>query len=245
MLQQTQVERVVPKWYAWLEQFPTLEALARASRADAIRAWQGLGYNLRAVRLHSIATQVMVEFEGALPNTLEGLLALKGIGRYTAGAVACFAYGLPVSIVDTNVRRVLGRVFRDADGTLDDVADAVLAPGEAYAWNQALMDLGATLCRSEAPLCLVCPVRDLCASAGQVVARTRAKQSRFAGSARYFRGRVLDALRTLPDGAAISVDELAMRIEPHCTDERLRELVEGMIADGLVQRDGDARLKLA
>jgi len=244
MLQQTQVERVVPKWHAWLDQFPTLEALARASRADAIRAWQGLGYNLRAVRLHSIATQVMVEFDGVLPITLEGLLTLKGVGRYTAGAVACFAYGLPVSIVDTNVRRVLGRVFRDAGGSVQEVADAVVPTREAYAWNQALMDLGATMCRAEAPLCLLCPVHDLCASAGQVSVRKTAAQPRFAGSTRYFRGRVLDALRTLPEGQTLALDELAMRFEPACSAQRLDVIVEGLAADGLVERDRDKRLKL-
>ena len=90
MLQQTQVDRVVPKWLAWLERFPTLLDLARASRADAIRAWQGLGYNLRAVRLHAIASQVAVDYSGELPREVAGLLRLKGIGRYTAGAVACF-----------------------------------------------------------------------------------------------------------------------------------------------------------
>ena len=112
MLQQTQVDRIAPRWRAWLEQFPTLRDLAAASRADVIRAWQGLGYNLRAVRLHEIARQVTDEGGGMLPRTLDGLLALRGIGRYTAGAVACFAYEQPVSMVDTNVRRVLSRCLR-------------------------------------------------------------------------------------------------------------------------------------
>src|SRR6266700_6892192 len=111
MLQQTQVDRVVPKWHAWLERFPTLADLARASRADAIRAWQGLGYDVRAVRLHSIATQVVADHGGELPRSVEALVHLKGVGRYTAGAVACFAYEQPVAMVDTNVRRVLSRVF--------------------------------------------------------------------------------------------------------------------------------------
>ena len=161
MLQQTQVDRIAPRWKAWLEQFPTLRDLAAASRADVIRAWQGLGYNLRAVRLHEIARQVTDEGGGALPRTLDGLLALRGIGRYTAGAVACFAYEQPVSMVDTNVRRVLGRVFAPSLA-VDEVADVVLPPHAAYAWNQALMDLGATLCRADRPLCLVCPLLNLC-----------------------------------------------------------------------------------
>src|SRR5262249_14231695 len=111
MLQQTQVDRVIPKWHAWLERFPTLGDLAGAPRSEAIRAWQGLGYNLRAVRLHEIACQVVAEHGGTLPRNVAGLRALKGIGRYTAAAVACFAYEQPVAMVDTNVRRVLSRVF--------------------------------------------------------------------------------------------------------------------------------------
>jgi A/G-specific adenine glycosylase len=250
MLQQTQVERVIPKWHAWLRQFPTLADLARASRADAIRAWQGLGYNLRAVRLHEIAGQVAAEFGGELPRSLEGLLSLKGVGRYTAGAVACFAFGQPVAMVDTNVRRVLSRVFGGQGESAQALADAVVPRQAAYAWNQALMDLGATLCRAEAPLCLVCPLMEVCASAGQVRRRVGRRVGRrstpppFAGSTRYFRGRVLDGLRTLPVGAAMSVAELAAGMQPACAPERLEGLLERMTADGLVVRDERGWLRL-
>ena len=112
MLQQTQVDRVLPKYREFLDRFPTLQALAAAPASEAIKAWAGLGYNMRAVRLHEIARQAVAEYGGELPAALDGLLALKGIGRYTAGAVACFAFGLPVATVDTNIRRVLWRVFR-------------------------------------------------------------------------------------------------------------------------------------
>ena len=115
MLQQTQVERVLPKYREFLARFPTFAALAAEPVGEAIKAWAGLGYNQRAVRLHGIARQVVEEFGGQLPNTLDGLMALKGIGRYTAGAVACFAFGLPVATVDTNIRRVLWRVFRGVE----------------------------------------------------------------------------------------------------------------------------------
>jgi A/G-specific adenine glycosylase len=249
MLQQTQVERVIPRWHAWLGQFPTVTALARASRADAIRAWGGLGYNLRAVRLHGLATQVVAEFGGELPRSVAGLMKLGGIGRYTAGAVACFAFELPVAMVDTNVRRVLGRVFATdlaSPTAAQRLADAVLPAHAAYAWGQALMDLGATLCRAEAPLCLVCPLLDVCASAGQVVPRRspRASPPRFAGSSRYFRGRVLDALRALPSGRAISIDKLAQRIAPGCEVARLRGVLERLVADGLVARDALGHVRL-
>ncbi len=239
MLQQTQVDRVIPRWYAWLARFPTLVDLARASRADAIRAWQGLGYNLRAVRLHGIATQCVAEHSGELPRTLDGLLRLKGVGRYTAGAVACFAFGLPATMVDTNVRRVLSRVFSASPEEVDGLAVAVLPADNAYAWNQALMDLGATTCRAARPLCLVCPLLDVCAAPG---ASSRVKpaagNAAFAGSSRYFRGRILDALRTLPDGRGASVDELARAVASE--RERVLPLLERMTRDGLVNQNGDS-----
>ncbi|MGZ3673158.1 MAG: A/G-specific adenine glycosylase, partial [Ktedonobacterales bacterium] len=112
MLQQTQVDRVLPKYQEFLSRFPTLEALAAAPTADVIIAWASLGYNMRAVRLQQIARQAVAEFGGALPDTLDTLMALKGIGRYTAGAIACFAFEQHVATVETNIRRVLWRVFR-------------------------------------------------------------------------------------------------------------------------------------
>jgi len=117
MLQQTGVERVLPKWQAWLHAFPTLETLAVAPRGDVIRLWAGLGYNSRAVRLQEIARQAVERYRGRLPDTVEELRDLKGIGPYTAGAVLCFAYERDVAFVDTNVRRVLTRVFVGAEGT--------------------------------------------------------------------------------------------------------------------------------
>lgn len=183
MLQQTQVERVLPKYEEWLRRFPTLEALAAASAGEAIQAWAGLGYNTRAVRLHAIARQAVAEYGGRLPETLEGLLALKGIGRYTAGAVACFALGLPVATVDTNIRRVLWRVFegieppqwpageRAAREALQ-LAERALPLAHAYDWQQALMDLGATVCASRRPACERCPLRECCAAYAETAAAT-------------------------------------------------------------------------
>ncbi len=175
MLQQTQVERVLPKYGEFLTLFPTLRALAEATPAQVIQAWASLGYNLRAVRLHEIARQAVAEYGGALPDTLEGLLRLKGIGRYTAGAVACFAYELPVATVDTNIRRVLWRVFRgiesatwpsgtQASRDLLALAEWALPREQAYDWQQALMDLGATICLSRRPLCERCPLANGCAA---------------------------------------------------------------------------------
>jgi A/G-specific adenine glycosylase len=232
MLQQTQVDRVIPKWYGWLEQFPTLRDLAAASRADAIRAWQGLGYNLRAVRLHAIAVQAVAEFGGELPRSVEELVRLKGIGRYTAAAVACFAYEQPVAPVDTNIRRVLSRVFEVEPAHVEAMAEALVPADDAYAWNQALMDLGATLCRAAQPLCLVCPLLAECG--GPRASRPRKPQGEFSGSNRYYRGRILDALRQLE---RVPVDEL---VAHH--GGRL-DLLGRLEADGLIAiEDGQVRL---
>jgi A/G-specific adenine glycosylase len=242
MLQQTQVDRVIPKWHAWLQRFPALADLARASRADAIRAWQGLGYNLRAVRLHDIARQVVAEYDGVLPASLEGLLALKGIGRYTAGAVACFAYEQPVAMVDTNIRRVLSRVFQVPPPEVEALAERVIPVQAAYAWNQALMDLGATLCQSKRALCLVCPLVSECA--GPVLtARPRKTAGEFRGSRRFYRGRLVEALRGLSDGT--SLEALAASLGGPGERERLVELVEQLVGDGLLIVDSSRHVRLA
>jgi A/G-specific adenine glycosylase len=173
MLQQTQVERVLSKYTAFLERFPTVAALAEAPTADVIRSWAGLGYNLRAIRLQELARQVMGTYGGQLPRTLAELLTLKGVGRYTAGAIACFAYELPVATVDTNIRRVLWRVFRglpperwpSGDRAVRDLlglAEWALPLENAYSWQQALMDLGATVCLGRRPLCSRCPISTCC-----------------------------------------------------------------------------------
>ncbi len=143
MLQQTQVHRVLPKYEQFLVAFPTLADLASASTADVISVWVPLGYNMRAVRLQSIARQVMREYGGSIPNTIEELLKLKGIGRYTAGAIVCFAYKQQVAMVDTNIHRVLHRIFLGLDLsdprlTNDQIltfAEQVLPDGKAYYWN--------------------------------------------------------------------------------------------------------------
>ncbi|HEX6798819.1 MAG TPA: A/G-specific adenine glycosylase [Ktedonobacterales bacterium] len=195
MLQQTQVERVLPKYAEFLAQFPTLERLAAAPVAEVIQAWRGLGYNLRAVRLWRVARQVVAEHGGRLPQTVEGLMRLAGIGRYTAGAIACFAFGLPVATVDTNIRRVLWRVFRGieparwpegmaAQRAALALAEWALPPDHTYDWQQALMDLGATVCISRRPACERCPLAGCCAAyaetarvalfpSGEVLARLR------------------------------------------------------------------------
>src|SRR5216683_8075742 len=165
MLQQTQVDRVIPKYHQFLAAFPTLADLAAAPTAEVISVWVPLGYNTRAVSLQSIARQVIAEYAGRIPDTIDELLQLKGIGRYTAGAIACFAYHKQVATVDTNIRRVLHRIFlgleqpqpRLSADQMFTFAEQLLPTGEAYHWNQALMDLGATICTSSNPHCTQCP----------------------------------------------------------------------------------------
>lgn len=238
MLQQTQVERVIPRWHAWLEQFPTLRSLAQASKADAIRGWQGLGYNLRALRLHAIAQEAVERFDGQLPADLGALQSLKGVGRYTAGAVACFAFEHNVAMVETNIRRVLGRVFGVplASATAAQaLAERVLPAHEAYAWNQALMDIGAMLCRPREPLCLVCPLVHDCVgrSAASAPSGVRRETLPFADSDRFVRGRIVDALRV--------GDRLRTEV---VTDTRSARVLARLLADGLVVDGGDGYLRL-
>jgi A/G-specific adenine glycosylase len=226
MLQQTQVARVLPAYTAWLVRFPTLAALARASVGDALRAWSGLGYNRRARDLHRIARAD----PRRLPRDRDGLDALPGIGAYTAGAVACFAYAERVPFADTNIRRVLGRVVlgRVASEREAMAIDAELMPTDAAAWHHALMDLGATLCRSRSPECARCPLREACASADVAEPAAPRRQAAFATSDRRIRGRIVAALR---DQDGLSRATLARRVG----DARVDRLVRDLAREGLVE----------
>ncbi|QBD78228.1 A/G-specific adenine glycosylase [Ktedonosporobacter rubrisoli] len=264
MLQQTQVDRVLPKYQQFLSAFPTLADLAAASTADVISAWVPLGYNMRAVRLQSIARQVVADYNGRLPDTIEELLKLKGIGRYTAGAIACFAYRKQVATVDTNIRRVLHRIFLGLeyptpganDAQMLNLAERVLPPNEAYNWNQALMDLGATICTSNNPQCPSCPLQETCQAyaemsqhslfpSGTVLRQIRKvaeKKPRyqsqpFKSTNRYFRGRIVDLLRSLPANQRITLNLLGPRIKPDFSADDLpwlQKIVEGLAKDGLL-----------
>ncbi len=274
MLQQTQVERVIPKYQQFLEAFPTLEALATAPTAAVISAWVPLGYNMRAVRLQAIARQVIADYQGCIPERIEELLKLKGIGRYTAGAIACFAYHQQVATVDTNIRRVLHRIFiglEQPEPLLNEqetltLAEQVLPPGEAYNWNQALMDLGATTCTSIQPQCERCPLQEVCAAykelsahslfpSGAVLRELRKVAEKkapyqtrpFMESDRYFRGRIVDLLRSLPAGQRLTLSELGPRIKPTFSQKDLpwlERLVIRLARDGLVDYVEEAGLRL-
>jgi A/G-specific adenine glycosylase len=173
MLQQTQVERVIPKYHQFLRRYPTLADLAAADVQEVRELWYPLGYNIRPVRLHAIARETMARYGGRLPDEDESLRGLPGIGRYTAGAVLSFAFGRDVAVLDTNVRRVLGRVFLGprrvarlrGDRALWDLAERLVPAGRGYDFNQALMDFGATWCTPRRPRCTHCPMRGFCVSA--------------------------------------------------------------------------------
>ncbi len=264
MLQQTQVDRVLPKYQQFLATFPTLADLAAASTADVISVWVPLGYNMRAVRLQSIARQVIAEYGGRIPDTIDDLLKLKGIGRYTAGAIACFAYHKQVATVDTNIYRVLHRIFLGLEypeAKLNNdqmlaLAEQVLPDGEAYDWNQALMDLGATICTSTNPQCTRCPLQETCSAytemsrqslfpSGAVLRQMRKVAEKkapyqtrpFTSTNRYFRGRIVVQLRSLPANERISLTALGPQIKPEfCPDDLpwLQKLIDGLVKDGLV-----------
>ena len=171
MLQQTQVDRVLPKYAEWLDKYPSLHALASASETDVTQTWRPLGYNIRPKRLQSIAREAVSRYDGKLPADEETLLSFKGIGQYTAGAIRSFAFRERAAILDTNVARVLFRVFigkgeqksHAMTKHLWTVSEAVL-PREVFDFNQALMDFGAMVCSARNPKCLVCPMSKGCKS---------------------------------------------------------------------------------
>jgi A/G-specific adenine glycosylase len=170
MLQQTQVDRVLPKYHEWLDKYPSLHALARASEQEVSTTWRPLGYNIRPRRLHAIARESVTRYGGQLPSDEATLRSFKGIGAYTAGAIRSFAFGQRAAIVDTNVARVLFRVFvgrGDSKGhamrrQLWAISEALVPRTRVFDYNQALMDFGATVCTARQPRCTGCPMASLC-----------------------------------------------------------------------------------
>jgi A/G-specific adenine glycosylase len=170
MLQQTQVDRVMPKYAEWLEKFPTMHALASAPERDVTQTWRPLGYNIRPKRLQSIAREAVAKYDGRLPSDRETLLSFKGIGEYTAGAIRSFAFRERAAILDTNVARVLFRVFVGKGDPkshamkkhLWAMSETLVPIRHVYDFNQALMDFGATVCTARNPKCLVCPMAKGC-----------------------------------------------------------------------------------
>ena len=252
MAQQTQVARVVPAYHRFIARFPDPSACASADLGDVLRAWEGLGYNRRAQRLHRAARVIVETYGGTVPGDLAGLLALPGVGAYTARAVLAFAFEADVGVVDTNAGRVLSRAVagrRIRPGEAQRLVDAMIPAGSGWIFGQSLLDLGALVCGADRPSCLECPLRRRCRWAavrlsGPDPARgsagVSAGQSRFAGSDRQGRGRLVSALRN----GAVGTDRLGELVGWPDDPVRVERIVSALIDEGMVVRDVLGTLRL-
>lgn len=246
MLQQTQVDRVMPKYRAWLKTFPTIQSLARAPLIKVLKLWSGLGYNSRGKRLRDAARVVIRERNGKIPSDVAALESLPGIGPYTARAVASFAFRKNVAVIDTNVRRVISRIFfgvRDPKNQkqLQTAVNAVAPKYNLHDWNAALMDFGALVCQSRKPKCDVCPVQQYCRAYPAVlqpVKQTNKQGSnRFEETDRFWRGRIIS---TLVNNGSQSLVVLKKHLDQlgHLTNQRFQRLVRALDQENIVRRSG-------
>ncbi len=270
MLQQTQTSRVQEKLPLFLQQFPTVHELARADNATIIKAWQGMGYNSRALRLRDCARAVVERYNGVIPASAEELLVLPGIGAYTASAVSAFAYHCDVPVVDVNIRRVYSRVIEAMlttasmlpEKVVTEFAASVFPHGSSSEWHQAIMDLGAMLCTARSPKCDDCPVKVLCASAGKMqekMPQKRAEPSFRGVPNRIWRGKIVQMLRELPENTTLPAEIILDRLfsaalfeDTHQTEAWLRGLLEKLEQDAIVriiseckQQNGIERMMLS
>ncbi len=246
MAQQTQAERAAEAWVAWIARWPTVGDLAAAPVSDVLRAWAGLGYNRRALALHRAAQAIVSQHGGQVPGDIPALERLPGVGPYTARAVAAIAFGRPVGAVDTNVRRVLGRIAGAggvgimsgfALGSMQSLADAVVPEDAAATWTHALMDVGATICTPRSPRCGDCPAVLWCRfAAGErgepsVLPKQRPRSAPFPSTRRWLRGRVLDRARSAQDASWCAYPDAIGSHEPAA----VREAVLALAREGLLE----------
>jgi len=253
MLQQTPVARVAPVWAQWVQRWPSPAAMAASSQAEVLRAWGKMGYPRRALRLHACATAIAAEHGGVVPADVDTLLSLPGIGAYTARALACFAYGQRVPVVDTNVRRVVARAVHGAAevGAVSiarDLADVEqLLPADvpsAAVFSAALMELGATVCTARAPDCPRCPLRQECrwVRTGKPAGTEQRKPAqRYAGTDRQVRGLLLGVLRDNPAPVDRSHLDIVWTVDPTQRDRAL----DSLLTDGLVEQTQSGLFALA
>jgi len=251
MLQQTPVNRVLPVYIAWMQRWPIPAALAADTAADAIRAWARLGYPRRALRLHACAVAIVTAHGGEVPSEVTELLALPGIGSYTAHAVGAFAFGQRQPVVDVNVRRVLARAIAGIGepGPATSAADIALmaellpdTPHEAARFAAAVMECGATICTARNPACEVCPIAGSCAwrAAGSPQQAAQKKRTqRYEGTDRQVRGRLLAVLRDASGAVPKSALDAVWRL-----DEQRERALAGLVDDGLVHKLSDTEYAL-
>ncbi len=248
MLQQTQVARVVDPYHRFMERFPTPSACARAGLGAVLVAWAGLGYNRRAQSLHAAAEVIVARHGGKVPSELDDLVALPGVGPYTARAVLAFASERPVAVVDTNIRRLLARALVGrplSQGAAQGLADELVPPRAAWLWNQSLMEIGALVCRARRPACSRCPVRSQCAwrasgSKAPDPGAPRTVQSRFDGSDRQGRGRLVQALRSGP----VRPSGLAFACGWPEDPGRAERVADSLVTEGVAHRGRGGTLAL-
>ena len=252
MLQQTQTTRVQEKLPEFLERFPDVKALAAADNASIIRAWSGMGYNNRALRLRDCARAIVNKHGGKIPDECDALLALPGIGPYTAAALCAFAFHQDAAVLDVNIRRVYSRLFwrmetsdqTATDHLVDRVAEKVFPPGQSAAWHQALMDHGATICIAFRPRCEACALSAHCASAFRITPRRpeKKKEAGFHGTPnRIWRGKIVEILRNSADGNWCGSSEILRLTMPpalfsDATEAETRTWLDGIIRG--LERDG-------
>lgn len=249
MLQQTQTSRVQEKLPLFLQQFPTIHHLAEASNATIIRAWQGMGYNSRALRLRDCARAVVQHHHAQLPQHYDALRALPGIGDYTATAILAFAYHQNIAVVDVNIRRVYSRLLQRMPTTIDvapeeevrSFASSVFPRGKSSAWHQAIMDIGALYCTARAPKCQSCPLAKQCPSAEGMAEAQRTKKaepSHRGEPNRIWRGRIVEFLRSAEHGVWIEQTALMERVLPLPHSAQDEEWLGGILAaltkDGII-----------
>ena len=253
MLQQTPVARVLPIYLEWMRRWPTPAALAADSPGEAVRTWGRLGYPRRALRLHAAAAVLVAEHDGRVPSDLPSLLALPGVGEYTARAVAAFAFGRRHPVVDTNVRRVLSRAVRGVDehgpatARDRDEVERLLPtePRAAVAFGAALMELGALRCTVTSPVCHGCPLADRCAwlAARRPAGPARRPAQAWHGTDRQMRGRIMALLRDA-DGPLSDADLYPTTAPTRQDPTQWRRCLDSLLADGLAVRDQDGLVSL-
>jgi len=254
MLQQTQAARVAQKLPLFLDTFPTIDHLARASNGMMIRAWQGMGYNSRAIRLRDAAGMIVDQFGGVVPADPAELITLPGIGPYASASISCFAYNRRSVVLDVNIRRVYSRWMRRRSTTtevasereLQLFAESIIPPRHPARWHNAIMELGALICTARAPQCSSCPMMTSCASAGTIAEgiRVRSLEPRFRGEPqRIWRGRAVEVLRNTQAGTSITLRALFKAITKTTATELemkwFRDLMRAVARDGLIVLNAD------